>query len=264
MAFVFVASTGRCGTKFLFKVWETYTDYPCFHEPVPYCAGQTLREVNNECGINSDTRKELKTKILQVLSDSKDGNYFESNQMFIKSYLSQFVYDKRFRSLCVIYLHRDPLSVAMSYFKHLPDRDMSWHLQPQWQKNILRGRKGLGFIDITLWNCLEIRERFLLWKDKFDKTYDLDFELINDPREHAKIFDHFEIKHKEMPSGFPRDLYHPKHSLNAIPADESEILKKMRLNWSKPGKDVTKSAQEHFFGLIEKRISELQSKEKKE
>lgn len=261
MAFVFVASTGRCGTKFLSGVWQMYTEYPSFHEPIPYCAGQTLREVNNECGLNSDTRKELKTKIFQILNDQRDGNYFESNQMFMKSYVSRVVYDKRLRPLYVIYLHREPVGVLASHFKKLPNKELSWSLQPQWQKNILRAHKGMSFLEIIYWNWLEIRERFLLWKDKFDKTYDLDFSRLNDPKEHEQIFHHFDIEHKDLPEEFPQELYHPKHSLNALPASESLILKQMRGEWDIRGMDVTRGAQEHFFELVDKRIEELKKNE---
>lgn len=261
MAFIFVASTGRCGTKFLSVVWKEYTEYPSLHEPVPFCAGQTLREVNNECGINSDTHRELKTKILQILEDQQNGNYFESNQMFIKSYVSRVVYDKRFRPLFVIYLYRDPVSMVMSYYKKIPGKDLSWSLQPQWQKSLMKGHKGMSFMDIQLWNHFEIRERFLTWRDKFDKAYELDFKKLNDPREHARIFDHFEVSHRALPKIFPEGFYHLQKSLNAIPRNELEVLQEMRESWDERGQDTTQSAQQHFFELVDKRIEELKKNE---
>jgi len=260
MAFIFVASTGRCGTKFLTAVWKYFTKYPSFHEPVPYCAGQTLREVNNECGMNKSSREELRTKLLQISGDAKEGNYFESNQMFIKSYLHLVVYKKEFRPLYVIYLHRNPIEVTMSYFKKtFPSHDMSWHLQPQWQKNLMRGRKGLGFHEISLWQCFEIRERFLLWKDKFDKTYDFDFRKISDPEEYRKMFAHFEIEH-ELPQKFPDNFFHPRKTMNAIQEDPAITFKRIIEDWGARGQDPTKSAQDHFFESKEQQIRELQQK----
>lgn len=263
MAYVFIASTGRCGTKFIFNVWKYFTEYPSFHEPVPHCAGQTLREVNNECGMNKTSREELRTKLTQISGDAKEGNYFESNQMFIKSYLHLVTYKKEFRPLYVIYINRNPIEVAMSYFKKTPKHDMSWHLQPQWQKNIMRGRKGLSFHEISLWQCLEIRERFLLWKEKFDKTYELDFRKISDPEEHKKIFAHFEIKNT-IPGSFPEDFFHPQKVLNAIPEDPRETLKRILVDWDARGQDLTKSAQDHFFDRKEEQIRELEKKKGEE
>lgn len=257
MAYVFVASTGRCGTKFMSAVWRYFTEYPSLHEPVPFCVGQTMREVNNECGINSTTKEELRTKLDQIRTDSKNGKYFESNQAFIKTYVHLIAYEKDFRPLYVIYLHRNPIEVAMSYCKKNPKADLSWHLQPQWQKNILRAQKGLSHHEISIWQWYEIRARFLLWKDKFDKSYDFDFRKISDIDEYRKLFSHLEIEHK-LPEKFPPDFFHPRKTMNQIEMSEEKVFKTMMETWDVRGVDTTKSAQDNFFALVKRRIEQQQ------
>lgn len=256
MPYIFVASAGRCGTKFMSTIWKRFTGYPSFHEPIPFCTGQTLREVNNECGINSDTKRELKTKLEQISIEAKKGNYFEANQMFIKSYVHLVAYKKEFRPLYVIYLHRNPIEVVMSYYKKTPERDLSWFLQPQWQRNIMRTRKGLSFYEIAFWQWYEIRARFFLWKDKFDKTYDFDFLKISDPEEYRRMFSHFGIEHN-LPEKFPEDLFTPKNK-NALEKDPVDVFNWLIEDWDLRGKETTKSAQDQFFFLMERRIQELQ------
>lgn len=263
MAYIFVASSGRCGTKFMFRIFESYTEYPSFHEPVPYCVGQTLREVNNQCGVNSTTKKEIEAKILQIEADSKEGRYFESNQMFIKSYLHLITYNKKFRPLYVIYLERDPLTYLLSYGKKVRNFDSSWLLKPQWQNNILRTRKGLSFFEIVLWNWYEVRARFFLWKEKFDKTYEFNFSDLNDPQEFKKLFNHFGIESIHLPKKFPDKFYHHKYSLNSIDEDPAISLKRIIDNWNVRAVDTTVSAQENFFRLVDQKLEEF-NKEKKE
>ena len=63
---------------------------------------------------------------------------------------------------------------------------------------------------------------------------------------------HFEIDHSPLPENFPQDL-----KKNSNPHDETEILQKIKLNWNQRGKDITVSAQEHFFKLKEKEIARM-------
>jgi len=115
MAFIFCVSTGCCGTELLTDVFVTFTEYPSFHEPEPRCAEQVMREVNNKCGINKTTKEILNQKMEQIQDDSQNGNYFESNQMFIKSYVERVIYKERFRPLYMIYIERNPLDILISY-----------------------------------------------------------------------------------------------------------------------------------------------------
>lgn len=253
MAKIFVASTGRCGTLFCTEIFKNYTDYPAFHEADPNCKGQTLREVNNKSGITEKTKLELQTKIARIIENSdSEGRYFESSHTFIKAFVQQIVYRKDFHPLYVIYLHRNPLEVLLSYAVKCKSYELDWFLHPHWQNNITRCTRGLSFYEIVLWQINEVRERFLLWKDKFDKIFDLNFKDINDPKIWKILFDHFEINHKALPEVFPADL-----KKNEIKYNEAEIFQKIKLNWNQRGKDITVSAQEHFFKLKEQEIAQM-------
>lgn len=253
MAKIFIASTGRCGTLFCTEIFKTYTDYPAFHEADPTCTGQTLREINNKAGMTKKTRIELQTKLDQIIKNSDpEGRYFESTQMFIKVFVQQVIYRKDFHPLYVIYLHRNPLEVLLSYAVKCKDYELDWFLQPHWQNNLTRCTKGLSFYEIVLWQINEVRERFLLWKDKFDKSFDLNFQDINDPKIWKILFDHFGINHSPLPETFPPDL-----KKNSNPHNEAEILQEIKLNWNQRGRDLTVSAQEHFFRLKEQQIAQI-------
>lgn len=256
MAKIFVASTGRCGTLFMTEIFKLYTEYPSFHEARPLCIDQTLREVNNKAGMTKESKIELNEKMNQISKDSENGNYFESCHLFIKSYVHLVAYRKDFQPIFIIYLHRNPIDVLLSYLKKTPELDLGWHLQPHWQNCLLRAPKGLSFCEIVLWEWHEVRARYLIWKDKFVKTWDFNFLDINNTAAWKTMFNHFDIEHKSLPEIFPADLKKNEHKM-----DLDKAIQIMYAKWNQKGADKTISAQDHFFESVEKRIVESKEKE---
>jgi len=223
-----------------------------------------MREINNKCGINKTTREILNQKMEQILNDSHNGNYFESNQMFIKSYVERVIYKEKFRPLFMIYIERNMIDMLISFVGKLSDFDLSWILAPHWGNNQVQLHKGLSAPEQILYNWFEVRQRYYLYKQKADKSFELDFEKIGDPKEIEKMFNYFGIKHKELPKRFSLDrknrnatapaarLGHFKSNHSLSPG-KIILLNYLLENWKHKGSRTTMSAQDHFLGRIEKR-----------
>lgn len=236
---IFVASTGRCGTYFMSEIFQKLTSIPSFHEPQPWCAGQTLEEVNNSIGFLSyKTIEELNEKITQVKADTRDGWYFESNQIFIKSYIRPMLENFAGEIGC-IYLHRNPIETIISYQKKNPRRDGAWKLRSHWKKNILRTEEILSFHENNLWQCLEIRERFLKYRQRFTKVFDFDFKDLNKAHVWKLLFNQFGIQHMPFTEI-------PMAGKNEIIADKNTILEKIIETWDSPIEKPTRPDQEGY------------------
>jgi len=197
---IFVASTGKCGTVFMAHMFRNLTDFPSGHEPKPKCMGEVMEDVNNNKVLRSSTKRVLQKKVEQIRGDAKDGNYFESSNFFMKS----FVYTVlgNFDDVCCIHLHRDLYGLLTSFagqFKHYRYRNRrQWWLQSHWKRNILRTKEGLDYFETIVWNYLEIRARFYALKKKFVKTYDFDFNDINNLNAYYKMFNYFGIEAEQV------------------------------------------------------------------
>lgn len=261
MARVFIATAGHSGSKFCAEVFRQFTDYPAFHEQNPCCEGQVCREINNIAGITKMTREILKEKLAQIQRDSVDGNYMEANQMFIKSFVHLVTYNKELQPVYVIYLHRNPVDVLLSYDQNL---DLSWFLQPHWSKNLNRCTKGMSFNEIVLWQWTEVRERFLLWKSKFSKSFDLNFDDLSNHQTWKLLFQHFEIKYDFIPSDFADSLKEDKRLKKSLYVSDGKSLGAMRRDWNKKGRDRTIEASESFLRQMEDRARKAKEERLKE
>jgi len=222
---IFVASSGRCGTMFASEMFRQLTAIPSFHEPRPQCLHKVLYEVNNKARYSPEVVEELKNKVARVREDSRDGNYFESSQMFIKSYVDMIL--NEFDTVYCIYLFRNPLKTLLSYYKQNPDRVTGWFLKPHWTKNVLHLKNKVGFWERILWEWYEVKARYLLYKKEFKKTYEFDFRKINNAAEWKRLFKHFGVEHKPF-----EEL--PQANKNMTAKDDCEALEGLIRDWKKP------------------------------
>lgn len=235
---IFVASTGRCGTVFMSEIFKALTDFPSFHEPEPWCVGQTLKEINTTENYSEETHETIMAKIAQIKRDSRNGDYFESNQMFIKSYLEPVL--ANFGPIYCIYLHRNPIQTTISYAKKCRRFEGEWFLKSHWSRNHLQTQEELPFYENAMWQCYEIRERFYRNRARFEKTFIFDFRKLNDPDEWKRLFKEFKIEHRPF-----EEL--PIVRRNEIPGDDDQVLQHMLENWdsqpmapSPPGSKTSK------------------------
>lgn len=203
---IFVCSTGRCGTLFMAEVFNYMTDIPSFHEPHPRCINVVMKEVNNSEELSEDTKFILDEKIGQIKQCSdKEGNYFESNNMFIKSYVDKVL--NSFDDVYCIHLYRNPLEVFFSFSQKNSALRLDWILRSYWKRNLIKLTNGLSPYGDILWQWFEVRKRFYYYKSRFVKTYDFDFRNINNLDEYYKLFNHFDIKAKKIDAlpDFPKN-----------------------------------------------------------
>ena len=230
MARIFVANSGRCGSLFLAEAFKLLTNIPSYHESVPYCIGQTSYEVNNSCR-SEQTQHVLDEKIRRIKRDSSpEGNYFESNNMFIKS-LAWTIADS-FDDVCCIYLHRNPMDYFFSMAARNWKRGWDWILQPSWKMNILRTCKPTTYYEAVMFTWFEVRARFNYWKPLFKKTWDFDFNDINNLEEYYRMFEHLGIDYKKI-NKFPDDL--KRNPGNNVTSRFNELGDLFRRNWEHEG-----------------------------
>lgn len=176
------------------SVFAQLTDIPSFHEPAPYCLGETMKDVNeNWPDISDKTRRILDEKIKRIQEDSVNGNYLETNNMFIKSFVWAVM--EAFEDVYCIYLHRDPLETFLSHADRNWKFGQDWLLKAEWKMNILKQEPGLTYHQDMLFNWYEIRKRFYYWKPLFVKTWDFDFRNIKNLEEYHRLFEHLGIKY---------------------------------------------------------------------
>lgn len=201
---IFVASTGRTGTLFMAKVFETLTTIPSYHEVAPYCIGQVCKELNNSSRVSAETQAVVDRKIESIKNLTVDGNYFEASNMFIKSFCRPVF--ETFDDIYCIYIERNMLKVFLSLGERNWQNGQDWLMQSHWRLNQLRTTNKLDYYSNLMWNWFEVRQRFYKWQPFFKKHYVFRFEDINNRDEYVKMFTHFGIKHNDEPLPEPSVL----------------------------------------------------------
>ena len=125
---IFVASTGRCGTKFISEVFKHFTDFPSFHEPEPYVTSEVLEDLNQSDTLSKRSQQVLKEKFAQIERDSRNGLYMESNQQFIKGYVEAVL--TNYKDVYCIYLCRNPFDMLLSFAEKCKHFETDWFLLP--------------------------------------------------------------------------------------------------------------------------------------
>ncbi len=233
--YIFCASPGRCGTRFFAEMFKYFTDIPSFHEPLPKCVSWTCKEMNSgDKAITGKTRKIINTKIQRIGDAAKDGWYFESNHMFIKSFFPEVM--DEFNNVSCIYINRPIINYLLSYSRR-GKRDkwpLDFQLDPSWRENGGQpDNNDYGFYEMVAWNWFEVKARYLKSKHLFKKTYEFDFRKINDIAEWQKLFDHFEVPMKRKLDKIPDDMY--RHQSGYTEEMIPSIVKHIQNNWKTPG-----------------------------
>lgn len=231
---IFCASSGRAGTRFFKEVFSALTDIPSYHENWPKCINVVNEDLNNNEGVvqpNTTIVLQQKVKSIRKIAE-KTGSYFESNHMFIKAFCPAVLNAFPGEVYC-IYINRNIADMLFSYTQRgrRARFPMDFQLNPGWAGNVLRTAADYGFYETVVWNYFEVKERFRIYKSQFVKTYEFDFEKINDLAEWYRLFDHFGIEAKKV-KRLP-ELY--KHSSNITPVLYPSIFKHLRENWHKKG-----------------------------
>jgi hypothetical protein len=115
--FFFVATTGRSGTGTLFEIFKALDEVTAFQEPWPIMHDDLLRAAN--AGNPHPARQVFRRVKMNMIrwSNLKPARrfYFESNHLFIKSFIDPAAEQLGDR-MTVLHLRRDPVSVARSLY----------------------------------------------------------------------------------------------------------------------------------------------------
>jgi len=171
--YLFVASTGRCGTESLMRILAVLDDTVALHEPYP--------PMRNTCPPDQTRagyfhhRFDIMKSIYVRRAAMRHRHYVETNHQFIKSFADDAA-EEFGDKLKVIHLRRAPVSTALSFYRldSIPGRSLRgnlWLLDPADPENLIPlsdllapgGRLDHDFYR-CLWYCYEVEARVRLFR----------------------------------------------------------------------------------------------------
>lgn len=196
--YIFVASPGRSGTKYLSEIFKNHTNMNVFH------GGENLIKdvIYNKMYVNNNlSYLPQRLSLIKSLNKNNKG-YVETNQIFIHYLVNGIISNKEFTPLYVINLIRNPLEVAISYTNRnsYPSNPKSIWRQPlNSNSRILKIDSSikLSIFQENLIDWIDTQMKYEKYKNKFDKYYELNFEDLNDENKLEKMFNYFNIKYND-------------------------------------------------------------------
>ena len=183
--FIFVASTGRCGTLTLAHILNGISDsVVAWHEPSPTLGHVEMTAANN--GNGDMLRALFRYKLLRIAADARGRRcYCETNHTFIKSFFEHCVGAFGDR-LAIICLHRDLQATADSIYRlnHIPGTPFGnrWYLDHRACGNLIQMGALLesgGALDHDwyrcLWYCYELQARTERYRRRYPHLRWVDF-----------------------------------------------------------------------------------------
>ena len=204
-SFVFVATTGRRGTASLARIALYISDCSSHHEPYPIMNKEILALKNSgSAHLVKIAYKYLKsTYIRRAAIGAK--YYFETNHMFIKSFID-YAADDFSGKLKIVHLYRDPVAVANSILSlgYIPGtlQGNDWWLDYRWPRNTIiiseeldSDRQCKNDFYKCLWYWYEIEARIKFWKHKLSNVpfFDLRTEDLNSGEKLCALFDKLKL-----------------------------------------------------------------------
>jgi len=238
--FIFASTTGRSGTTTLTNILASCENVSAFHEPYPIMNGRALKEYNN----NNKNRAENMFNYIKVpnilRSIASSDTYFESNHMFIKSYI-EFAYNYFGEKMSVIHLRRNPLEVADSIISIQNEPGTvsgnHWWLGYKWNGNLIKIDEFLdsytgieaSFLK-ALWYWFEIEARINYWQIKLPdlKVKKIETNQLNNLQTVTELLDELNVPYKyekiEQVVGKKYNLKQHEKTLRNVPRDLANSL----------------------------------------
>lgn len=190
--FVFVASTGRCGTSTLDRLFRVVPGCVSFHEPYPVLHGEAMIACNNGEPRHMEQAFHLRKLPHIYRAAARKKWYVETNHVFIKCFAD--VAAAAFASrMYVIHLTRNPNEVAASFLRtkgSIPGTQMgnNWCLDYLAERNKIQMAEHLsegGRFSHPFYRCLwywyETEARTAVFKDSHPDipVHDLELAQLN-------------------------------------------------------------------------------------
>ncbi|MBI4773741.1 MAG: hypothetical protein HY788_06095 [Deltaproteobacteria bacterium] len=178
--YIFVASTGRCGTLTLASICSALRNSVALHEPLPvmfddYAPGRDRKQY-------FESLFYIRKRINIRRSSANKNYYIETNHQFAKNFLPLAVDYFRDR-LRIVHLTRDPLSVGVSLYRihSIPGRSAlasSYLISPSDTSNLIAMEdlfSGNGKLNHDICRCLwywyEVETRITMHKKTYPDVY---------------------------------------------------------------------------------------------
>lgn len=203
--YIFVMSTGRCGTLSLETIMRSVKDSVCYHEPPPQMSYMQLSNITNFDYYNFLFKCIKRFSIERRLGKSKC--YCETNHLFNKTF-AEFSIEQYQDNIRLIHLYRDPVRVAYSYYSKMiipgePGPGTFWCLAPKDDSNRLKISDVLYRKEFShdfykiLWYWYECETRTKEIKSRFPDTivYTLQTEDLNNYDIISNMLDTFNVEY---------------------------------------------------------------------
>ena len=196
--FIFVCSTGRCGTNSLTAMLESVPGVVADHEATPRMGGEVLRQLEQDNLQPARNAWNYKTAKIRWQTKFSCHTYTDTTHFFIKSFLPMAVEEFK-GQIKVIHMTRDTIAACKSYLSldQIPGRS-EWLLDYRSANNLLQLKDDLepgGNLDHDfhrlLWYWYETELRFQAFKREYSSvpTFDLQVHELNDPQKLKALSD---------------------------------------------------------------------------
>ena len=183
---IFVATTGRSGTMTLVDIFNHIPDCKAEHEPYPAMFDEILaaKSSGNEALVKNTYWHIKSANLWRAAIGCK--HYFESNHMFIKTYIEYAVEDFADK-IIILHLVRDPVKVANSIYalQDFPgtEEGNKWWLDYSTATNLISIADTLDNDSEFqhpfykgLWYWYEIEARVEHWRKRLPQVRFIDFK----------------------------------------------------------------------------------------
>lgn len=203
--FTFVATTGRSGSESLANILRAGKEIHVEHESEPVMYNNCPAGLPDS---QSYYRNIFYQEKLPVISNSASGcaHYAETNHQFIKHF-ADYAIDTFAERTRIIHLYRDPVSVAMSFYRigSIPgksERGKLYLLDPASNDNLLDMHREFTApeFDDDIYRCLwywyEIEARIRQYKSSYPNIlfHKMETEQLNDYNSVRNLFHELEIE----------------------------------------------------------------------
>lgn len=205
--YLFVLSTGRCGTNSLERILSPVDCISCFHEPHPQMLNKYPDKINKELYFNFLFHFSKRFSIERKVKTAEI--YCETNHMFNKTF-GHFAIEQYKDRICLIHLFRNPVEVAYSIYKVgvIPGGSgvgTLWYLNPKDSDNNIQIYDLLSSdqFDHDFYKCVwywyESEMRTKKIKDQYPllNIFELDLADINDEKVIRRLFENFNMTFSE-------------------------------------------------------------------
>ncbi|MEQ1484728.1 hypothetical protein [Methyloglobulus sp.] len=198
--YVFVVSTGRCGTNTLANICAKIPKCESLHEPHPMMNGDIMISYNQ--GDEKPAKNQFYLRKLPHIfwASAFSTWYIESSHMFIKSF-GDFAYKTFGSKLRLIHLTRDPIEVSNSYY--LRGNIPGTPIGDDWTLNYRAAKNSLNLSELLdtderfqhdffkcLWYWYEIEARMIAFSAKYPSVpvVHIDTNAFNDIHALEQLF----------------------------------------------------------------------------